>query len=528
MVTCNDIYSMYQTRKPEAEILQAFREVPVDDRDNIIDNRTPLHLACYIADVEAARICISRGADVNAKDYNGRTPLFTLARFMCENRSEEDRRASIAALLLEHGARLSRSAPNSTALIEAARRGLFRLATVIVNSGCRIDQTNGSGMNVLHAACEGADVKSDLRRAVQNLQEIRSRTTLSEEERKRKESECEEKVAYYEGQDKESMDFVRLLLASGQIDPDEKTNLGSTAWDCAISHKVMKIAALLTGSNPEEDELAALHGNMDVFQAIYNQNLTALDALLRSGVELQTVCEHKGDLTGFYGLSPLACAMSWFDNYPEPADMLLDAGADPNYRFGNEDTAFEVASKIRLSSTHIERYSAFLEKMLRHGWDIGMSADKEGNTALGLACRNCACNWGRAAIPILLKNKADVNAANRCGQTPLMLLYDARFWDGKSPYKPYEGNVCGNEEADALEMLLEAGADTGKKDIWGNTLLHYIAGSCWDRGVKKATDLLLDFSLPDVNAVNNEGLTALDIATTKNKETMVKFLIKHS
>ena len=213
-------------------------------------------------------------------------------------------------------------------------------------------------------------MKSDLRRAVQALQEIRSRTTLSEDVRKQKESECEEKVAYYEGKDKESMDFVRLLLANGQIDPDEKTNLGTTAWDCAISRKAMKIAALLTGSNPEEDELAALHGNMDVFQAIYNQNLTALEALLRSGVELQTVCEHKGDLSGFYGLSPLACAMSWFDRYPEPADMLLDAGADPNYRFGNEDTAFEIASKIRQSSTHIERYTAFLEKMLRHGWDI--------------------------------------------------------------------------------------------------------------------------------------------------------------
>ena len=157
-----------------------------------------------------------------------------------------------------------------------------------------------------------------------------------------------------------------------------------------------------------------------------------------------------------------------------------------------------------------------------------MPADKEGNTTLGLACRNCTCNWGRAAIPILLKNKADVNTVNRCGQTPLMLLYGARSWDGKSPYKPYDGHVCGNEEADVLEMLLEAGADTGKKDIWGNTLLHYIAGSCLDSGVKKGTDLLLDFSLPDVNAVNNEGLTALDIATEKNSEIMVKFLIKYS
>ena len=75
-------------------------------------------------------------------------------------------------------------------------------------------------------------------------------------------------------------------------------------------------------------------------------------------------------------------------------------------------------------------------------------------------------------------------------------------------------------------MILEAGADTGRKDIWGNTLLHYLAGSCGESGARKATDLLADFGVPDVAIVNNEGLTALDIATEKGNETMVKFLIK--
>jgi len=37
----------------------------------------------------------------------------------------------------------------------------------------------------------------------------------------------------------------------------------------------------------------------------------------------------------------------------------------------------------------------------------------------------------------------------------------------------------------------------------------------------------MDFGSPDVNAVNNEGKTALDIATEKNNETLVKFLLKY-
>lgn len=38
----------------------------------------------------------------------------------------------------------------------------------------------------------------------------------------------------------------------------------------------------------------------------------------------------------------------------------------------------------------------------------------------------------------------------------------------------------------------------------------------------------MDFGNPDVNAVNNEGETALDIAAEKNDEALVKFLLKYS
>ena len=76
------------------------------------------------------------------------------------------------------------------------------------------------------------------------------------------------------------------------------------------------------------------------------------------------------------------------------------------------------------------------------------------------------------------------------------------------------------------ENEVKAGADINAKDKWGNTLLHYIAGSS-QRGAKKAVGLVMDFGKPDVNAVNNEGKTALDIATEKNDESLVKFLLKY-
>ena len=114
-----------------------------------------------------------------------------------------------------------------------------------------------------------------------------------------------------------------------------------------------------------------------------------------------------------------------------------------------------------------------------------------------------------------------------------MNLYGGCFWDGNIPHLavlprsyPYGGRYCTEEDADVLEVLLEAGADINAKDKWGNTLLHYIAGSS-QRGAKEAVDLVMDFGKPDVNAVNNEGKTALDIATEKNDESLVKFLLKY-
>lgn len=132
---------------------------------------------------------------------------------------------------------------------------------------------------------------------------------------------------------------AKRILENGQIDTEDKNNIGKTALDIAWETGARRIGALLSGQDPDTDELSALIGGLDVFQALWYKDMIALDAILRSGTELQTVCEDK-KLHDFKGRSPLACALLW-DN-AEAAEMLLRSGADPDFKDLEEQTAFAV------------------------------------------------------------------------------------------------------------------------------------------------------------------------------------------
>ena len=110
--------------------------------------------------------------------------------------------------------------------------------------------------------------------------------------------------------DRQCCHTAKLILESGQIDPEEKDSIGKTAFNIAVESGARKIGALLSGQDPETDGLAALAGGLDIFQALWHNDMTALDALLRSGVDTQSICEDK-NMTDFKGKSPLGCALEF-------------------------------------------------------------------------------------------------------------------------------------------------------------------------------------------------------------------------
>lgn len=332
----SDIYRLYSTSQPKDAIHQALREVSVDDSDEQYEDRSPLHLACQYGDTEGVKILLERDAEPNTKDANGSTPIHILGRTSA-GCADEDKLKEIAVVLMEHGANIPRSAKNTTALIECVRNRHFKMAEAIINSGTRVNSTDLNGENVLFGFCAASgDIRRDIRFAKKELDE-----SVQYSYPENKIEEIRSRIARLEDDGEAAYRLARRLVEEDKVDPEDKSNSGKTAWDAAIENKAMKIAAFLSGSDPDVDELSALHGNMDIFQAMYMKDMEALDAILRSGADLQTVCEHK-DMYDFEGKSPLACAFSWFDSIQDAPAMILNGGANPNYRFPNEETAFSV------------------------------------------------------------------------------------------------------------------------------------------------------------------------------------------
>jgi ankyrin repeat protein len=109
--------------------------------------------------------------------------------------------------------------------------------------------------------------------------------------------------------------------------------------------------------------------------------------------------------------------------------------------------------------------------------------------------------WCADCVGVLLQHKADVNAANADGVTPLHLCCLTAYQERAKPQK--------SESDDVFRQLLEAGADCTLWTAQGDNALHLLARS------SKVNQLRLLFehkqrSTIDVHSANrNDGGTAL-------------------
>lgn len=146
--------------------------------------------------------------------------------------------------------------------------------------------------------------------------------------------------------------------------------------------------------------------------------------------------------------------------------------------------------------------SVKVEKLIRQNPDLVFSKNENGFTPLQLAVTNGYID----IVQYLLTTKADVNARNNYGGTPLHLAAMVK-----------------GQHGDLVEMLLAHGADVNACDAHALTPLHYAA--LVDN--PDAVRLLLDHGAK-VNARDNKvGDTPLILAAGKGYKEVVELLLAH-
>ena len=117
------------------------------------DGWTPLHLACFFGNQEAAEVLLAHGANVEARSLNPmrNTPLHAAAA---------GRSNALAALLAQHGADVNaRQEGGWTPLHAAAQSGCVEMAVLLLSLGADSGLRADNNQNALDLALTGGHAK---------------------------------------------------------------------------------------------------------------------------------------------------------------------------------------------------------------------------------------------------------------------------------------------------------------------------------------------------------------------------------
>jgi len=324
------------------------------------------------------------------------------------------------------------------------------------------------------------------------------------------------------------VEVVRTLLSAGADANARENRRGQTAimWAASEGH-VSTVEALIQGGADFRARLKT--GFTPLLFAVREGRLGAVRVLLKAGADVNETMqpqESAGRGRGYGGAAPragiTALALAVENAHYELAANLLDAGADPNVA-GADTTILGMIAEVRKPSvngsdlpspkgsgnmTSIE----LVRKLVAKGANVNVRVTKRikvtgeniintvGATPFFLASKSADAELMRTLVEL----GADPRIGNADNSTPLMA---AAGLGTRSP-----GEVPGTESEvlEALQVALEFGNDINAVDNNGETAMHAAAY----KSLPLAVQLLVDKGarIETWNQKNKYGWTPLAIA----------------
>jgi ankyrin repeat protein len=431
------------------------------------DGSTALLWAAYQSDPEMVTALIAAGADPNSANRFGVTPLLQAAR---------TGDTPVIRALLDGGADIeSAMLSGETPLMAAARAGSVDAVSLLLEHGSDPNATESyQGQTALMwAAAEGhTDVVRSLLAAgadpngqarVSDLTERSTRTDFPSG------GFTAAMWAAREGYE----DELRVLAEAG-ADLELKNADGATAMMIAIVNDRFDLAARMLDMGAEPD-------NGSLYYAVLMRDATT-DWLAQDGSRWRA--DYPNELTAL-----------------DLIGVLLEAGADPNLPFEGQMHSTSMCCDTRESGTPFYRAAVAadveaLKLLIDHGADVEWTPTPSEGSARGPGGGGAP----RTPLAAAMNGGKGVGMAGGPG--------DIRE-DRPPPFR----EVADRKPADAMRVLLEAGADPNRPTANDSTLLHDAA---------RARDLDIIRTLAehgaDLAALNGNGLTALDLAEGRRGE----------
>jgi ankyrin repeat protein len=445
-------------------------------------------------DIDAVKKELAAGSDVNVPEADGTSALLWAAY-----QSSPD----LVQLLLKAGA--DPNAANSfgvTPLLQAARYGDTATMTILLNGGADIAKAVREGETPLMAAARAGSA-SAVKLLIDHGADVNATESLWDE------------TALMWATAEGHLDIVDTLLKAG-ADPNKKARVSEiTKRSTRTDYPSGGFTALMWAVRDGHEDIVQrlLEGGADLNATNADGATPMMLAIINDRFDLAVKLLGMGagvdDGSLYYAVLMRDATTDWrakdgsrlranHDNQNTALDLvrvLLDKGADPNRPFDGQMHSASMCCDTHENGTPFFRASVAadveaLKLLIAHGANLEWKPKKvEGGPRAGFGPKVA----GKTPLMVAMDGGKGVGMAGGPG--------DIR--EGAEP--PFR-EVSNRKPADAVKLLLEAGADPNAKSDEGDTALHLAA---FDGKLDVVRALVAGGA--NLDAKDAAGLTALQV-----------------